>query len=110
MAQLELMKAEIECTEAQLTYIAAEKATGVWKPAKFLAAHPVVPFSARRGEDRDYSLRAVSPDWNRCTQHRAPGDTGGRARRKVSYIYRGDSQTDRAPFDQVLETVRKISA
>src|SRR5258705_11426334 len=28
----------------------------------------VVPFSARRGKDRDYSLRAVSPDWNRCAQ------------------------------------------
>ena len=25
--------------------------------------------------------------------------------RKVAYIYRGDSQTDRAPFDQALEVV-----
>ena len=29
--------------------------------------------------------------------------------RKVEYIYRGDSQTDRAPFDEVLEAVRKLS-
>ena len=29
--------------------------------------------------------------------------------RKVDYIYRGDSQTDRAPFDQVLEAARKVS-
>ena len=30
--------------------------------------------------------------------------------RKVDYIYRGDNQTDRAPFDQVLEAARKVSA
>jgi peroxiredoxin len=29
--------------------------------------------------------------------------------RKVEYIYRGDSQTDRAPFNQVMEAVRKLS-
>ena len=29
--------------------------------------------------------------------------------RKVEYIYRGDSQTDRAPFDQVLGAARKLS-
>jgi peroxiredoxin len=29
--------------------------------------------------------------------------------RKVQYIYRGDSQTDRAPFDEVMEAVRKLS-
>ena len=28
--------------------------------------------------------------------------------RKVRYIYRGDSQTDRAPFDEVLEAVEEI--
>ncbi len=30
--------------------------------------------------------------------------------RKVTYIYRGDSQSDRAPFDQVIDAVRKLSA
>jgi len=29
--------------------------------------------------------------------------------RKVEYIYRGDSQTDRARFNQVMEAVRKLS-
>ena len=28
--------------------------------------------------------------------------------REVGYIYRGDSQTDRAPFDQVMEAVKKV--
>jgi peroxiredoxin len=29
---------------------------------------------------------------------------------KVDYIYRGDSQTDRAPFQRVMESIRKLSA
>ena len=29
--------------------------------------------------------------------------------RKVEYIHRGDSQTDRGPFDQVMKAVRKLS-
>jgi peroxiredoxin len=29
--------------------------------------------------------------------------------RRIEYIYRGDSQTDRAPFNQVLEAARKVS-
>ena len=35
------MKTDIEQAGAQLVYIAAEKSTGVWKPAKFLQSHPV---------------------------------------------------------------------
>ena len=34
------MKTDIEQAGAQLVYIAAEKSTGVWKPAKFLQSHP----------------------------------------------------------------------
>jgi peroxiredoxin len=29
--------------------------------------------------------------------------------RKFEYIHRGDSQTDRAPFDQVMKAVKKVS-
>jgi hypothetical protein len=29
--------------------------------------------------------------------------------RTVDYIYRGDSQTDRAPFHQVMEAVKTLS-
>ena len=111
MAQLELMKGEIERTEAQLTYIAAEKAAGVWKPAKFLAAHPVsFPFllDVERIVTTAYGLyHRIGIDALNIAH---PATLVVERDRKVSYIYRGDSQTDRAPFDQVLETVRKISA
>jgi peroxiredoxin len=110
MAQLELMKSEIERAGAQLAYIAAEKATGVWKPAKFLASRPV-SFPFLLDEDR-----AVTKAYGLC--HRIGMDAFNIAHpatlvidrdRKVDYIYRGESQTDRAPFDQVLEAVRKVS-
>ena len=51
MAQLEPRKNEIEHAGAELVYIAAEKATGVWKPAKFLQSHPV-SFPFLLDEDR----------------------------------------------------------
>jgi peroxiredoxin len=92
MAQLELMKGEIERTEAQLTYIAAEKATGVWKPAKFLAAHPVsFPFllDVERIVTKAYGL-----------YHRIGIDALNIAHPATLVVER----------DQVLETVRKTSA
>src|SRR5713101_6118074 len=109
MAQLELMKSEIDHTGAQLAYIAAEKAMGVWKPAKFLASHPV-SFPFLLDEDR-----AVTKAYG--LYHRIGTDALNIAHpatlvierdRKVDYIYRGDGQTDRAPFDQVLAAVRKV--
>jgi peroxiredoxin len=111
MAQLELMRSEIEDAGAQLAYIAAEKATGVWKPAKFLASHPV-SFPFLLDEDR-----AVTKAYG--LYHRIGMDALNIAHpatlvverdRKVDYIYRGDNQTDRAPFDQVLEAARNVSA
>jgi peroxiredoxin len=110
MAQLEPMKNEIEQAGAQLVYIAAEKSTGVWKPAKFLQSHPVsYPFLL----DED---RTVTKAYG--LYHRLGVDAINIAHpatlvidrdRKVEYIYRGNSQTDRAPFDQVMEAARKLS-
>ena len=110
MAQLEPMKSEIEGAGAQLAYIAAEKSTGVWKPAKFLASHPVsFPFllDEERTVTKAYGL-----------SHRLAIDALNIAHpatlvierdRKIAYIYRGDGQTDRPPFDHVLAAVRKVS-
>ena len=91
-------------------YIAAEKSTGVWKAAKFLQSHPVsYPFLL----DED---RAVTKAYG--LYHRLGADAINIAHpatlvidrdRKVEYIYRGNSQTDRAPFNQVTEAVRKLS-
>jgi peroxiredoxin len=111
MAQLELIKDEIERAGAQLAYIAAEKATGLWKPARYLALHPV-SFPFLLDEDR-----AVTKAYG--LYHRIGMDALNIAHpatliierdRKVGYIYRGDNQTDRAPFDQVLGVVGKVSA
>lgn len=110
MAQLEPMKSEIEQAGAQLVYIAAEKSTGVWKPAKFLQSHPVsFPFLL----DEDRSVTKVYG-----LHHRLSIDAIDIAHpatlvidrdRKIGYLYRGESQTDRAPFNQVLEAARRVS-
>jgi peroxiredoxin len=110
MAQLEPMKTEIQQAGAQLVYVAAEKSTGVWKPAKFLQSHPV-SFPFLLDEDR-----SVTKAYG--LSHRLGVDAINIAHpatlvidrdRKISYIYRGDSQTDRAPFHQVMEAAMKLS-
>ncbi len=110
MAQLEPMKSEIEQAGAQLVYIAAEMGEGVWKPAKFLQSHPVsYPFLL----DEDRSVTKAYGLYHRlgvdAINIAHPASLVIERDRKVGYIYRGDSQTDRAPFDQVLAAVRKLS-
>ena len=110
MAQLELTKREIEQAEAELVYIAAEKATGVWKPEKFFQSHPVsFPFLL----DEDRSVTKAYGLYHRigldAINIAHPATLVINRDRTVRYIYRGDSQTDRAPFSQVMEAVRKLS-
>ena len=110
MAQLELMKNEIGQAGAELVYIAAEKATGVWKPAKFLQSHPVsFPFLL----DEDRSVTKAYGLYHRIGMdalHIAhPATLVIERDRNIGYIYRGDSQTDRAPFNRVMEAVKKLS-
>ena len=110
MAQLEPMKNEIEQAGAELVYIAAEKSTGVWKPTKFLQSHPVsYPFLL--DEDRlvakAYGLyHGLGIDAINIAH---PASLLIARDRKVEYIYRGNNQTDRAPFHQVLEAVKRVS-
>jgi len=110
MAQLEPMKAEIEQAGAQLVYIAAEKSTGVWKPAKYLQSHPVsFPFllDEERTVTKAYGLyHRLGVDAIHIAH---PATLVIDRDRKVEYIYRGDNQTDRAPVDQVLEAARRVS-
>ena len=110
MAQLELVKTEIEQAGAQLVYIAAEKSTGLWKPAKFLQSHPVsFPFLL----DEDRTVTKAYGLYHRLGMdaiHIAhPANLVIDRDRMVEYIYRGENQTDRAPFHQVLEAVKKLS-
>lgn len=110
MSELETMKADIERVGAQLVYIAAEKSEGVWKPGKFLQSHPV-SFPFLLDEDR-----SVTKAYG--LHHRLGVDAIDIAHpatlvinrdRTIQYIYRGDSQTDRAPIDEVLEAARRVS-
>ena len=110
MAQLELVKSEIEQAGAQLVYIAAEKSTGVWKPAKFLQSHPVsFPFLL----DEDRAVTKAYGLYHRLgvdAIHIAhPATLVIDRERRVGYIYRGDNQTDRSPVHEVLEAARKAS-
>jgi peroxiredoxin len=111
MAQLEPMKGEIKQAGAQLVYIAAEKANGVWKPVKFLQSHPVsYPFLL----DEDRSVTKAYGLYHRLGMdaiHIAhPATLVVHRNRSVGYIYRGDNQTDRAPLPPVMAAVRKLAS
>ena len=92
-------------------FIAAEKRDGIFKPAKYLQKHPVA-FPFLLDEDRTvtkaYGLyhRMGKDAINIAHPATLVIDKGG----TVRYIYRGDNQMDRAPLEQVLEAVRKLSA
>jgi peroxiredoxin len=109
MAQFEPYQGEMKQAGAQLVYIAAEKAEGMFKPAKYLAAHP---FSFPFLLDEDRSVTKAYGLYHRFGRdainiaHPASlvVDRGG----IVRYIYRGDSQTDRVPVKEILEAVRRL--
>jgi peroxiredoxin len=109
MAQFEPYQHEIKESGAQLVYIAAEKGEGMFKPAKYLAAHP---FSFPFLLDEDRSVTKAYGLYHRFGHdainiaHPASlvVDRGG----TVRHIYRGDSQTDRAPIEEILTAVRKL--
>ena len=111
MAQFEPLKNEIEHSKAQLVYVVAEKAGGIWKPAKFLKKHPI-SFPFLLDEDRSvtkaYGLfnRLAVDAINIARTATLVIDSGG----KVRYLYRGENQTDRAPLEQVMAAVRKLAA
>jgi peroxiredoxin len=110
MAQLEPMRGEIERAGAQLVFLAAEKREGMFKPAKFLEKHPV-SFPFLLDEDRTvtkaYGLyhRLGTDAINIAHPATLVIDSGG----MVRFIYRGDDQMDRAPVEQFMEAVRKLS-
>jgi peroxiredoxin len=111
MAQFEPMRSELEKAGAQLVFIAAEKRDGMFKPVKFLEKHPL-SFPLLLDEDRTvtkaYGLyhRLAMDAINIAHPATLVSDSDG----TVRYIYRGESQTDRAPTEQVMEVVRKLTA
>ncbi|HEY1270527.1 MAG TPA: redoxin family protein [Terriglobales bacterium] len=108
MAQLELVKDDIEQAGAQLVYIAAEKGDGLWNPGKFFAQHPVsYPFLL----DEDRTVTKAYGLYHRLAidafNIAHPASIVVDQERTIRYLYRGDSQSDRAPVEQVLEAARK---
>jgi peroxiredoxin len=111
MAQFEPMKATFDQAGTQLVFIAAEKRDGMFKPVKFLAKHPILfPFLL----DEDRTVTKAYGLYNRLAKdainiaHPATLVVDGAG--TVRYIYRGDSQTDRAPLELVMQAVAKITA
>jgi peroxiredoxin len=109
MAQFEPYQDEIKQMGGQLVHIAAEKGEGMFKPARFLASHPIsFPFLL----DEDRSVTKAYGLYHRFGRdainiaHPASlvVDRGG----IVRYIYRGDTQTDRAPVEEILSAARKL--
>jgi len=103
MAQFESRKQEIAAAGTRLAFIAAEKRDGVWKPGKFLEKHPIsFPFllDEDRAVTKAYGLHHAFGHDALNIAHPATLviDGGG----VVRYLYRGDSQHDRAPMEEVV--------
>lgn len=98
---------EIKGAGALLAFIAAEKRDGVWKPAKFLEKHPidsVFLLDEDRSVTHDYGLHhAIGVDGINVAH---PATLVIDRDRSLRYIYRGDSQHDRAPIDEVVRVLQ----
>src|SRR5216684_4580279 len=108
LTQFESRRPEIEASDAQLAFIAAEKRDGVWRPGKFLEKHPISSvflLDEDRAVTKAYGLHhALATDpLNIAHQATLVIDRGG----VVRYIYRGDNQLDRAPLDEVLGALKQ---
>jgi peroxiredoxin len=109
MTQFESRRQEIEATEAQLAFIAAEKRDGVWKPGKFLEKRSIASvflLDEDRIVTKAYGLHhALATDaLNIAHPATLIIDRGG----LVRYIYRGDNQQDRAPLDEVIVALQLL--
>ena len=110
MAQFEPLKNRIEGAGATVLYVAAEKREGFFKPAKFLAEHPVsFPFllDEERKITKTYGLyhRIGMDAFNIAHPATLVVDRVG----VIRFIYRGDNQADRAPLEQVFDVLNKLT-
>ena len=110
MTQFESRLAEIKASGAQLAFIAAEKRNGVWKPGKFLEKHLIASvflLDEDRTVTKAYGLHhAFGADAINIAR---PATLIIDHERRVRYLYRGDNQFDRAPFDEVIGALQQIA-
>lgn len=109
MTQFGSRSGEIEAAGAGLAFVAAEKRNGVWRPGKFFVNHPVAsPFllDEDRTATRDYGLHhGFGPD---AVNIAHPATLIIDRDRLVRYLYRGDSQSDRAPLEEVIGVLQGL--
>jgi peroxiredoxin len=106
MTQFESRRPEIEAAGAQLAFIAAEKRSGIWRPAKFFEKHPIASvflLDENRTVTKTYGLyhRLGKDAIHIAHPATLVIDRSGLLR----YIYRGDDQSDRAPLQEVLSAL-----
>jgi peroxiredoxin len=110
MAQFEPMKSKINRTGASMVFIAAQRRGGLFSPENYFAEHPI-SYLFLLDENR-----AVTKAYG--VYHRIGLDAYDIARpatfvigadSRVKYLYVGSSQTDRAPIQDVLSSVRSSS-
>jgi peroxiredoxin len=110
LAQFESIRARIERSGAELAFIAAEKRDGVFRPDRYLEKHGIT-FPFLLDEDRSVTkayglyhrfgvdaLNIAHPATLIIDQHRV-----------IRFIYRGGNQADRAPMDDVMSALQRIS-
>ena len=92
-----------------MAFIAAEKRDGVWKPGRFLGKHPigsVFLLDEDRTVIKAYGLHhALGADAINIAH---PATLMISRDGVVRYIYRGDSQLDRASLDEVIGALQGI--
>ena len=111
MAQFESHKNEIERT-GSLVFIAAQKrANALSNPEKFLLTHPI-SFPYLLDEDRAVTkaygvYKALGTDSINIAR---PATFVVDAPGKISYLYVGSNQLDRAPMERVLQALMEAKS
>jgi peroxiredoxin len=110
MVELQRATTTIWSRGGNLVCIAAEKRNGMWEPEKYLQSHRLsLPFLL--DEDREvikaYGVfhRIGIDAWNVSHPATLVIDRDSRVR----YIFKGSSQSDRAPMDEVLKALSRVT-
>ena len=110
MAQFEPWKPTLEEMGSSLVFIAAEKKQGMFNPMKFLDEHPVsFPFLL----DEDRTITKAYGVYQRlgfdAINIARPGTFVVGRDQNIRYVYVGASQVDRAPVQEVLDSLKRAS-
>jgi peroxiredoxin len=107
MAELEQLISRFQEIGMQVVYLAAEKRNGMWKPTEFLRNNPIsFPFLLDEDRRVTRSLGLYHAFALDAFDIAHPATLIVSPDRIVRYIYRGFSQSDRAPMSDVLKLAR----